>query len=222
MVIGFFGVQKTYVAVRDGSQFQISCADYTTQRRPDASWLRLTDCEYDLDHYAVKYDKDSSSKIERVYLPLRPVGIKTGPTVIVVERRDDDMLRVIEWAERGGGHDPPQPAFSRIQAQLDRPTDGVVLDGIDLDSHVKDELAKLDLELASDFVIIDNGAKPSLLAGIIMLVIGVLVAGGCTFLFLRELRIQRDAPPARPTMGRPPVQRPLFGNRPLFRFRRRK
>jgi len=221
LVLGYFGVHMTYVALHDGTQLEISCADYVA-KKPDAKWLRLTGCQYDLDHYAFKLKSDSSSEIGRVYLSLRPVGVTTGPTQILVERRDDDMLRVIEWAERGGGRAPPQPAFSHIQAQLDRPIQGLVKFGIDLERREKNDLDKLDLDLARDFVIVDDGARPHLIVGIILIVVGISLAGVCVFLFVREMRRQQAAPPPRPVLGnRPLVRRPLFGNRPLFRRRRR-
>ena len=186
----WWGGQNAYVALHDSKQLEISCADYV-KKRPESKWLKLTDCEYDFDNMAMEQYK--SGKISKVYLPLRPVGEESGgPTRIIVERSDDDMLKVAEAFEHDDAE--PHPAMDNVMASLQKPTEGLVQFGIDLDDKDKTQLAGLGLGLDKDFVIIDNGAKPKLQKALIVLMIGLGAVGLFVWLLLRRFRKAKGPP----------------------------
>lgn len=212
-VLTWWGGQKTYVAIRDSKQVEITCADYV-KKRPDARWLKLTDCEYDFEHLA--YEEDSSgSKYRSVYFPLRPSGEKDGPTYIVIKRDDKDMLAIVYALEHGNDH---PPGLERVMTDLLKPAEGLVQFGVDLDDKDKDQLAGLGLGLAKDFVIIDNGDKPNLTAGLIMLLLGLGVGGALVWFGIATLR----KPKAPPPTYRPPMNpmNPVDPTNPIKAFER--
>ena len=207
-----WGGQKTYVAIRDRQQLEISCADYV-KKQPSARWLKLVDCEYDFDHLA--YEQESSGdKYKAVYFPLRPAGEEGGPTHIVVKRDDAAMLQIVYAFEHGNEH---PPGMDQMVPELLRPVEGLVQFGLDLDDKDKEELGKLNLGLANDFVILDNGSKPNLVAGLILLLLGLGVGGALVWFGIMSVRERKRRPPQRPfTMGPPgpmtpvsPFERPI-------------
>jgi hypothetical protein len=192
-----FGAQYTYVGLRDGEQLEITCADYI-KKRPDARWLKLTECAPDFKHMAFEEARDHYTA---VYLPLRPIGDKSSPNVIVVKRTDYDLLGVV-WALLHGEENPPH--FDRVTEDLMKPTEGLVQFGLDLEDEQKAQLAGLDLGLAKDFVVIDNGSEPRLAAGIALLLLGVGGLGALGWFLRRELRSRKQrrvVPPTNPLSG---------------------
>jgi hypothetical protein len=201
----WWGGQNTYIALRDRTQLEVSCADFL-KKRPDSRWLKLTHCEYDFDHMA--YEQYKSGKISKVYLPLRPEGEEVGrPTRIVVVRDDDDMLKVAQALENDEAE--PQPAMFNVTTSLTKPAEGLVQFGLDLNDKDKKELGALGLGLGEDFVLIDYGSKPKLQKGLIALGVGLGAIGLLTFLILRRFR-KPKAPPAPP--------RPVNPNNPIAAF----
>ena len=198
----WWGTQNTYVALRDRKQLEITCADYI-KKRPEARWLKLTHCEYDFDHLA--YEAMKGGKITKVYLPLRPEGEESGqPTRIVVVRDDEEMLSTTEALE----HDDAvvKNAEDRVMESLQKPAEGLVQFGLDLNDKDKKDLANLGLGLDKDFVLVDYGEKPKLQKGLIVLMIGLGAVGLFVFLLLRRFR-KSKAPPAPP--------RPINPNNPV-------
>jgi hypothetical protein len=214
LVIGAFAVAALFGGVyiglqglRDDHQVVLSCADYE-KHRPDSHWLKLTDCEYDVDHYAVYGDKsggDEITNITKVYLPVKSTAKANGKSPIVVVRNDRDTLEVFEAFQRG--HDPSQAAIDRLRAKLDRPIEGIVASHIDSDNLSKADLKNLDLGIADDFVMLDEGSTPHLLAGLLLLVGGFLLSILAVVLFVVGKRYRRDHPPP-PRVPPPPTSWP--------------
>lgn len=192
----WWGGQNTYVALRDRHQLEISCADYLA-KRPDTRWLKLTDCTYDFDNLAY-FQNRGEDKYTAVYLPLRPVGETSGRTHIAVKFEDREFLDVVYALEHGQSS---PPGFKRVTERLLEPTQGLVAFGLAMSSHDREELEKLGLGLADDFVVIDNGSKPNLTAGLIVLCLGLGVTGALVLFSIMALR-ERKRP-------KPPINRPL-------------
>jgi hypothetical protein len=207
VVCCWWGGQQTYVAIRDRDQLTISCADYVN-KRPDARWLKLTDCEYDFEHLAYE---EGASRYRTVYLPLRPAGDSSGPAVIIVKREDRELLDVV-WALE---HDEEKPAeLDRVMTDLMKPTEGLVEFGLDLDDKEQKALAGLGLGLAKDFVIIDHGDEPKLAKGIMVLMLGLGGIATLAYLILRGRRPPKTPPP---THTPPPMKAP---SSPIAAFER--
>lgn len=202
----WWGGQNTYVALRDRNQLEISCSDYL-KKRPDARWLKLTDCAYDFENLAY-FQKKGEDKYTSVYMPLRPAGETGGPTHIAVKFEDKELLAVVYALEHGQSR---PSGFDRVTAQLLEPTQGLVQFGLSMSDKDRDQLEGLGLGLADDFVIIDNGSKPNLTAGLIVLFLGLGVAGALAWFVIMTLRERKAAraPKSPPPMTPPNPTSPI-------------
>jgi hypothetical protein len=177
----WWGGQNLWVGLHEREPVEITCADFIAHR-PDAHWLKLTECDVDFDHLA--YESSSKhGKPTAVYLPMRPRGGAAGPTPILVKRDDADMLAV---AALDDSATPPLELSQRVSLSLAGPVEGVAQFGLDLSDRDHERLAALDLELASDFAIIEQGATPHLWLGLLVFAVGLLGAAWSAFRLLRR------------------------------------
>jgi hypothetical protein len=186
----------TYTAVREGKQLEISCDEYV-RKRPANHWLKLTSCEYDFEHYAVKYKKHTDltdGDIEAVYFPLRPTGDTLGPVHLVVRHRDKNTLKVIEAVE--DGREPSPATLEKVRVELAKPVEGIVVSGFD-DSE-RDEIEGLGLGLGKNFDVLERDRTPNLGFGIVLLTIGGLAAMTALLMWVIALRRRRAAKPKLP------------------------
>jgi hypothetical protein len=96
-------------------------------------------------------------------------------------------------------------------ASLQKPVEGLVQFGLDLNDKDKQDLANLGLGLDKNFVLIDYGEKPKLTKALAVLMVGLGAVGLFVFLLLRRFR-KPKAPP------RPPM--PVNPNNPVGAFER--
>jgi hypothetical protein len=137
---------------------EMSCADYLA-KRPAAHYLRLTGCEADFDNMAEETKEDD---VVAVYLPLRPVGQTGAPHIVLV--RNDDAIR--KFASSSAHSSELTPEDRAVVDSLEGPQQGVVDFGISLSEEKRGKLADLNLGLAPDFVLLDEGAQPHLWWGL--------------------------------------------------------
>lgn len=214
LCVAFWGARATYVGMHEKKQVEMSCADYVSHP-PDASWVKLTGCEYDVDHLAYIFT-GSEKKIRTVYIPLRPVGQTSGPAHIAVKRDDRVMIDVVEAFE--SKRTPPQGPLRTVTDQMSRPVEGFAASDFERDSRDKSELEKLDLGLAHDYVVIDWDGHPRLFAGICALVVGLVVLLLAGIALIRNWR--RPRPPAPPPSAPWPRWPPPNPSSPLSQFER--
>lgn len=86
------------------------------------------------------------------------------------------------------------------QILVKRDVSGLIRFGMDEDSKTRSKLEGLDMNLAKDFVILNDGEKPDLLKGVLMLA-GGLVLG---LYLLRRAGSQPAGPPPVPVPNLPP------------------
>lgn len=206
------GVWLGYRSFREGTQVEMTCAQYTAARSA-AHWVKLTECEYDFEHIAFKRQNGS---IDNVYLPVRPSGDTTSKPKIVVKRDDEASRDVVDQLE--DGKTPSDAALGRLRIELDRPIEGIVTASFDFDADDKKELADLELGLADDYVMIDSDATPHPFLAILALVGGVLFGAFAAILFVRDRRYRRNHPPSPPAP--PPPPRPRDPDNPIRAFER--
>ncbi|HTL38375.1 MAG TPA: hypothetical protein VL326_34835 [Kofleriaceae bacterium] len=184
-IIGLtFGGWHTYRARRDSKQVEMTCDEYLMDP-PESHWVKLTNCEYDLEHFAYK---KRSSRVEMAYLRVKPSGDK-GKVPIVVRREDAETLALVEAAV--DDREPSEAVGAAARKKLEQPIEGIVTSGLDLDESDKGELASLKLDLGKDFIVIDTSAKPRLWFGILLLVASVLGLTASIVLFLVDRRRRR-------------------------------
>jgi hypothetical protein len=178
-----WGGQNTHVALQNRAPVEISCADYLRQR-PDAAWLRLTHCYPDFEHLAVESSTHTPSNgpsttlTTAVYVPLRAAqGSTEARTQILLSSDDADMLGL--GAQFGG------TVGDAVVTELSTAVEGLVESGLSLSQRRKADLAKLNLRLADDFVIVDRGDRPRAL----WFALGELALGlGALYLLVRRYR----------------------------------
>lgn len=187
-------------ALKERDPLEITCADYLASR-PTARWLRLTHCTADVDHLAVEQEWSETAGVERlgsrdvsaVYIPLRPEGMR-GPPQIVVKRQDADILALVT-------HDPRSPAGAefahRVNETLTEPTQGLVHFGLELSAKEQAQLARLDLGLASDFVIVDRGSRPLFGFGLLTVGVGLGCLVALVWWIVKIVRTRSGSSPSR-------------------------
>ncbi|MBA3392540.1 MAG: hypothetical protein H0T89_07850 [Deltaproteobacteria bacterium] len=194
-----WGGRNSYVSIRNRAPVELTCAAYL-QRRPDAEWLRLTECRADLGRIGTEFTTrrrttatGSIKDPTAVYIRLRGEGDRGEPATILLRGDDPAMLELAS-----------APANSRIAneivAELAGPIEGIVELAIDRSARQKSAIRDLQLNLAEDFVILDRGKRPRPLA----LSLGVLVLGlgGLTVIVQRIRRRwkRRPVPLAKATI----------------------
>jgi hypothetical protein len=187
----------TYTAVREGKQLEISCDEYVRTRPPD-HWLKLTNCEYDFEHYAVKYKERSDltdSDISAIYLPLRPVGDTLSPIHVIVRHRDKNTVKVFGALEQG--REPSPAALEKMRIELAKPVEGIVVSGFD-DFEDRDEIEELGLGLSRNYEVLENGRTPNLGFGIVLLTVGGLAATSALLMWVIARRRRRGENPELP------------------------
>jgi hypothetical protein len=165
----WWGAHHIKLAVEEREPLEISCADYLANK-PAAHYLRLTGCEPDFEHMA---KETTDGHVTAVYVPLRPIG-ETGAPHIVLERDDEEICHFV----RSSALPNELSAEDKLVVEsLAEPQEGVVKFGIDLSEKTRAKLKDLNPELADDFALLDESARPHLWWGLIACAASLLGLG---------------------------------------------
>ena len=181
----WWGGTNFLTAIREREPLEITCADYL-KNKPDNRYLKLTQCEGDLDNMAIEEGK--SKDVKAVYIPLRAKGTTVGKTQIVLKRTDKEMTSLVSALDTLGPGD--EAKATKILAEFEAPNEGLVQFGLDLSDKDKNQLKALNLGLADDFIIMERGKSPRLLLGGLALGAGLI---GLVFLLRGIYRKFRPA-----------------------------
>jgi hypothetical protein len=168
----WWGGQNLYTGLREREPLEITCAAYLKDR-PDNRFLKLTECEPDLDNMAIEEGKNK--EIKAVYIPMRAKGTTVGKTQIVLKRTDDDMTVLVDRLD--GPNGPDEKLAQKVLTELEGPNQGLVQFGLDLSDKDMTQLKNLNLGLADDFIIMEHGKAPRLLLGALAFAAGLLALG---------------------------------------------
>lgn len=179
------GGQGLYTAVKNREPMELSCASYDDVK-PNKEWLRLTGCE--LNVLEASYMEENGRVVE-LFIPARGPGEEEGDPIQVVLATKDETLTGLanEMAKIEDEMELIQFfAEHRDRLYSTRQIEGLVRYGVNLDSGDREELMGLDENLASDFVIVDEGKRPrfagslGFLGGgfVLLLGVGAVAAGG--------------------------------------------
>ena len=194
------GGQGVYTALKNRQPLQITVSDYIA-KKPNAEWVTLKDAQLNLLEAA---HKERLGKISEIFIPVRPRGESTdGPVHILLSTKDDAIVAALEDLNKSSG--TMKEALNAASRHADKlfmqkDVSGLIRFGIDSDDKTRAKLAKLDMKLAPDFVIMNDGAAPSLLGSMSMLGIGVLIG----FFKLRKAGKSEPATPPPPAPNLPP------------------
>jgi hypothetical protein len=165
--------------------------DQYVQSRPKATWLVLTNCTTFLTQAAFKRYEYSQVPTE-LYLPVRSqdednegqkvhVLLATKDPALLATFREMQELKnaprekVVAWAKENKG---------RLVSR--RNVSGLVRFGIDLKESERTKLASLMKNASDDFIILEEGSKPSMGEGLAMSLGGLMLLGGMTLYACRS------------------------------------
>ncbi len=185
------GGQGLWTALRNREATTMTCAAWIAER-PSAGWVRLTDCELMVDE-ATYESLLGGTTVRKAWIPVRAPGVE-GATPLVLRTKDKAitgmMTELLETAE--SADDAAIDAFAAKYAGAMRPVrdiDGLVAWGIDLKSDEYEQVQEIGGEiLAEDFVVVDDGGKPSLGMSVGFTLAGVVLAGLSVGSIARRLR----------------------------------
>ncbi len=193
IVIGLLwgGCQGVYTALKNRQPLEITVTDYIA-KKPNSEWVTLKDAQLNLLEAA---HKGRGGNISEIFIPVRPKGESMDAQVhILLSTKNKDIVAALEDLNKSSGTmKETLDAASRHADKLfmQKDVSGLIRFGIDSDDKTRDKLAKLDMTLAADFVILNDGAAPSLFGGMSMLGIGMLIG----FFMLRNSAKSSPATP---------------------------
>jgi hypothetical protein len=194
------GSQGIYVTMKNRAPVRITTAEFIAEK-PDAEWLVLQDAEVSLAEAAYKAWMGNLSE---VFIPVRASGQSTTePIHILLSTGDAEVISALKkLREYGGTKEKTVAAASRHADKLfmQKTLPGLIRHGIISDLVTRFRLMRLNLPLAEDFVILDEGATPTPYIPVFMVGGGLLI---WFFMLCDAIRIaewrwrQRKRRPAR-------------------------
>jgi hypothetical protein len=195
-----------FQSVRDAAAFQkvkVMDCDTFVKNPPKDGWYQLKGCVLDVSDASVKTSEKHPDDIDEVYLPVystaqlvrkaaQPQGSPNAEKIgLILATHDeavvktlhelnalpDDQKKVEEWLEKN--HD---------RVFIPRDLEGMVRAGIHEDSETRQKLAGLTQNAAPNFVVMQDGDKPNMGMGILMLIGGVVIGLGTLAWFVAANR----------------------------------
>jgi hypothetical protein len=179
-VIGLFwaGGQNFYTGITNRTPTKATVAEYA-KTRPTAHWLHLTGARLMItDAMYRTSSKGASGSVQELFIPVRAEPDGAGTCVVLFSTKDAGLMTLHQQLQSAS---TKEQAIGFLQHHKDkifnREIKGLVRYGIDLKDEERRKLANLDKSLAPDFIILNDGAEPSMAAGIGMLAGGAVLAG---------------------------------------------
>ena len=104
------GGDGLYHALRGRERVTIDCGDFA-RARPPAHRVLVTGCEID---YAGAGFREADGKVEELFLPARPAGVRV-PAPLVVATRDPSALALVQIVAGDGKTSPPQESLAMME-----------------------------------------------------------------------------------------------------------
>lgn len=189
------GGQGIYVAAVSGKQQTISYKDFAA-KKPGVGWYRITGCAWDIEDASFSAYK-MSGNVDKVYLPIYDANAKSDgkrdpgqKTVLILEtEREDltDFVTTINKSEKNKEKPVDLPSAEALKnlVHFEGDLQGTVQFGLDASSKTRDQLAQMQA-LDPNYIILEDGGKPSLGAGIGMFVAGLVATLVWVFLQVRK------------------------------------
>jgi len=176
-VIGFLwaGGQKVYTFFTNREPTVMSYEAYV-RTKPSASWLTITNCRLDLVRACYLTHPGDQSAPYEYYIPVESRNTFGDTIHILLKTRDPELKATISEAQN------IKPGFAaeawmeknRQRIYPRRDVAGLVLSGIeDLKSTQRASIMHAHSNIAPDFVILDENARPNLAAGICCTIAGL-------------------------------------------------
>jgi hypothetical protein len=205
IVLLALGSEGLFQAIRGRHDASVTCEEFA-RTRPSSIRVRITGCELDYAHAAYR---ESGSTIEELFLPVRASGQSTGPAPIVVATSDPAAMAIAQRVLGGNGtNDQSLAAMKRVADYLGLAVavDGVVRAGWIERLRSRRILSRLAETVASDAVVIDLRATPTMWHPALALAAGLAILL-LVWLMIRRSAAERatSAEPAPAPVPAPPV-----------------
>lgn len=184
------GGQGVYTSLKNRQPLTLSYEEYDAER-PDAEWISLTGTRLNFLNSAYTSGK-YSDKVKEVYVAVESVNsTESKPAKVLLMSKDEGMIESLQnlgaRMQQVKSAEDLTPDLRRMLFQV-RPVDGLVKFGIHADDKTRSKLSKLDLNLAADFVILEEGEKPQMGVSAGLLIVGLLGAISMIHGTLKERR----------------------------------
>ena len=169
------GGQGVYVALKNPEPLEITVADYLA-KKPNAEWMTLKDAEICLAQAAYKA---RLGRVAEVFIPIRPVGESMDtPVHILLSSEDPAVAAALKALSKSSA--PINKKVDAASQQADKlfmrqDITGLTRYGILYDLFMRARLAKLNMNLAEDFVILNDGEAPNFTVNVCMVGAGLLI-----------------------------------------------
>jgi hypothetical protein len=190
------GGQGVYTALSNRQPTALTYQEYL-RTKPKATWLELHDCFLSLPQASARQSK-LNKEIKEVFIPIVSApGQKDDQIHVLVATKDNATLELLEKLTNTVDEAGLRKLLSNNIDMVfpERTVKGLVRFGIDLNDRDRRKLADLDQNLASDFIIIDEGKQPTLAFSAVMLLIGLALAA---WGLLTSGKRQQPKPPPLP------------------------
>ncbi len=175
IVLLIVGGQGVFVALKNPEPLKITVADYIA-KKPNAEWMTLQEAQVSLVEAAYKA---RLGKVSEVFIPVRPSGESTDvPVHILLSTDNQAVVAALQHLSGSGGTLEKKVDTAAQQADklfMWQDITGLTRYGIFYDLLMRARLAKLNMKLAENFVILNDGASPNLLVSLSMVVGGLLI-----------------------------------------------
>ena len=189
IMIGCFwkGGQDLYVAL---SNRQPAAMSYDTfvKTKPQAAWLRLTNCTLDLSRVAFHSVKGVNRPYE-LFIPLTSPGLTNDEIHVVLATKNPELIATtIEMQSLKTDAETAAWAIKNHERLFpERTVQGLARFGVDMKDSERRKLMALDQDIVKDFTMIDDGSKPNLNSGLSFCGVGLLfLLGGAWYLRSRR------------------------------------
>ncbi len=222
LVLG--GGQAVFTGISNRSITEIGIKEFE-EKKPDAKWLRVTGGELNVLDAAYSQGRFKKNAKELI-IPYVLEGMEEEGNRIhlLVKTKDPELMRVVaegrsmedKLSEGASEEEKTKAALDFLVKNVEsiaisRPIEGLVEYGMDSRSKERDKIKQLFPNLAADFVVLEEGAKPNMGVGVL-----VLVAGCVLGYFVFRPGKNATPPPLPPGIGGPglPGIPPLPNHRP--------
>jgi hypothetical protein len=172
------GGQNLYTALSNRHPTTMSYEDYVTTK-PSATWLVLTNCEIDLTDSCVKTYQGSRRPTE-IFVPVRGVNAGKSNEVVhvVLATKDKDQLATLSEMQNLDRKEALAWILkNRQRVFCQRNVSGLVEFGVNLKDRDRQRISALLRNAANDFIILQEGAQPSIAEGLGFTIAGLMILG---------------------------------------------
>ncbi|MCX6857197.1 MAG: hypothetical protein NTV80_20090 [Verrucomicrobia bacterium] len=192
------GGQEIYTSLKNQQPLEISCQEYL-KTKPTAEWVNVTEARLDFLNCALLKSRLGDT-VKEVFIPLRGTEAKQGePIQLLLASKKPEMISLVDSMSQAlATAKSPSDLTPELLAKLTEPikVSGLIRFGINSDSKTTEKLGKLDLPLATDYAILNDGEEPSAIKGLILFGLGLLLLGYQIRKALRE----PPPPPSTPNL----------------------